>query len=76
LHEKAAELADIASLSGTRQSGLPDVASQSLDDEAKSGSPPGAGNKYVPGDKSGLLALDRHKSTRIISAKDFAVLLA
>ena len=27
-----------------------------------------------PGDKSGLLALDHHKKTRIISASDFAAL--
>jgi uncharacterized protein len=28
----------------------------------------------VTGDKGGLLALDRHETTRIISAKDFAAL--
>jgi hypothetical protein len=30
----------------------------------------------VTGDKGGLLALDRHKGTRIISASDFAALFA
>jgi putative PIN family toxin of toxin-antitoxin system len=37
-----------------------------------------AGNAdyLVTGDKSGLLALDRHKATRIISASDFAPLFA
>jgi hypothetical protein len=37
-----------------------------------------AGNAdyLVTGDKSGLLALDRHKTTRIVSASDFAALVA
>ena len=37
-----------------------------------------AGNAdyLVTGDKSGLLALDRHKATRIVSASDFAALVA
>jgi len=37
-----------------------------------------AGNAdyLVTGDKSGLLALDRHKATRIVSASDFAALFA
>jgi uncharacterized protein len=37
-----------------------------------------AGNAdyLVTGDKGGLLALDRHKATRIISARDFAALFA
>ena len=37
-----------------------------------------AGNAdyLVTGDKSGLLALDRHKATRIVSASDFAELVA
>ena len=37
-----------------------------------------AGNAdyLVTGDKSGLLALDPHKATRIVSASDFAALLA
>jgi predicted nucleic acid-binding protein len=30
----------------------------------------------VTGDKDGLLDLDRHKATRIISASDFAALFA
>ncbi len=36
----------------------------------------GKADYLVTGDKSGLLALDRHKTTRIISARDFAALLA
>jgi hypothetical protein len=37
-----------------------------------------AGNAdyLVTGDKSGLIALDRHKATRIVSASDFAALVA
>ena len=37
-----------------------------------------AGNAdyLVTGDKSGLLALDRHKATRIVSASDFTALAA
>jgi len=37
-----------------------------------------AGNAdyLVTGDKSGLFALDRHKATRIVSASDFAALVA
>jgi predicted nucleic acid-binding protein len=37
-----------------------------------------AGNAdyLVTGDKSRLLALDRHKATRIVSASDFAALVA
>ena len=30
----------------------------------------------VTGDKGGLLALDRHKNTRVVSARDFAALFA
>ena len=36
----------------------------------------GLADYLVTGDKSGLLALDRHKATRIIRASDFAALLA
>jgi predicted nucleic acid-binding protein len=36
----------------------------------------GKADYLVTGDKSGLLALGRHKATRINSAKDFAVLFA
>jgi predicted nucleic acid-binding protein len=32
----------------------------------------GKADYLVTGDKGGLLALDRHETTRIISAKDFA----
>jgi uncharacterized protein len=35
----------------------------------------GKANYLVTGDKSGLLALDRHKTTRIASAREFAGLL-
>ena len=35
----------------------------------------GKADYLVTGDKSGLLALDRHKATRIISASDFATIL-
>ena len=36
----------------------------------------GKADYLVTGDKSGLLALGRHKATRIISASDFAALFA
>lgn len=36
----------------------------------------GKADYLVTGDKSGLLALDRHKSTRIVSASEFAALFA
>lgn len=36
----------------------------------------GKANYLVTGDKSGLLALGRHKATRIISAREFAALFA
>jgi putative PIN family toxin of toxin-antitoxin system len=36
----------------------------------------GKADYLVTGDKSGLLALDRHKSTRIVSAREFAALFA
>jgi predicted nucleic acid-binding protein len=36
----------------------------------------GRADYLVTGDKSGLLALERHKNTRIISASDFAALFA
>jgi predicted nucleic acid-binding protein len=36
----------------------------------------GQADYLVTGDKSGLLALDRHKATRIVSASDFAALFA
>jgi hypothetical protein len=36
----------------------------------------GQADYLVTGDKSGLLALNRHKTTRIISARQFAALLA
>jgi hypothetical protein len=36
----------------------------------------GKADYLVTGDKSGLLALDRHKATRIVSAREFAGLFA
>ncbi len=36
----------------------------------------GKADYLVTGDKSGLLALDRHKTTRILSAREFAALFA
>ena len=36
----------------------------------------GKADNLVTGDKSGLLALDRHKGTQIVSARDFAALFA
>jgi len=36
----------------------------------------GKADYLVTGDKSGLLALHRHKATRIVSASDFAALVA
>ena len=36
----------------------------------------GKADYLVTGDKGGLLALDRHKTTRIVSVRDFAALLA
>ena len=36
----------------------------------------GKADYLVTGDKSGLLALDRHKGTQIVSARDFAALVA
>jgi putative PIN family toxin of toxin-antitoxin system len=36
----------------------------------------GRADYLVTGDKSGLLALERHKSTRIVSAREFATLFA
>jgi predicted nucleic acid-binding protein len=36
----------------------------------------GRADYLVTGDKSGLLVFDSHKSTRIITARDFAALFA
>jgi len=36
----------------------------------------GKADYLVTGDKSGLLSLDRHKATQIVSATDFAALFA
>ena len=36
----------------------------------------GKADYLVTGDKSGLLALDRHKATRIVTALEFAALFA
>ena len=47
-----------------------------MDDFLLAMSEAGQADYLVTGDKSGLLALDRHKSTRIISASDFVALFA
>jgi len=43
-----------------------------MDDFLLAMSEVGNADYLVTGDKGGLLALDRHKATRIISAKEFA----
>jgi len=50
--------------------------SDPTDDFLLSMSEGGKADYLVTGDKSGLLALGRHKTTRILSAKEFAWLLA
>jgi uncharacterized protein len=47
-----------------------------MDDFLLAMSEAGNADYLVTGDKSGLLALDRHLVTRIISASDFAALFA
>jgi putative PIN family toxin of toxin-antitoxin system len=48
----------------------------STDDFLLALSEAGKADYLVTGDKGGLLALEHHKATRIISAKDFAALFA
>jgi hypothetical protein len=48
----------------------------STDDFLLAMSEGGKADYLVTGDKSGLLALDRHKDTRIVSAREFAALFA
>jgi uncharacterized protein len=57
---------------------LPDVerSADPTDDFLLAMSEVGQADYLVTGDKSGLLALDRHKATRIVSASDFAALFA
>lgn len=57
---------------------LPDVerSTDPTDDFLLAMSEAGQADYLVTGDKSGLLALGRHKTTRIVSASDFAVLFA
>jgi putative PIN family toxin of toxin-antitoxin system len=57
---------------------LPDVkrSADPTDDFLLAMSEAGQADYLVTGDKSGLLALDRHKATRIVSASDFAALFA
>src|SRR6516225_5655417 len=57
---------------------LPTVerSSDPTDDFLLAMSEAGNADYLVTGDKSGLLALDPHKATRIVSASDFAALLA
>ena len=47
----------------------------STDDFLLALSEAGNADYLVTGDKAGLLALDRHKNTRIISASEFAAML-
>lgn len=57
---------------------LPDVerSADPTDDFLLAMSEAGRADYLVTGDKSGLLALDRHKAARIVSASDFATLFA
>jgi len=57
---------------------LPDVerSADPTDDFLLAISEAGQADYLVTGDKSGLLALDRHKATRIVSASEFAALFA
>jgi hypothetical protein len=57
---------------------LPDVerSADPTDDFLLAISEAGQADYLVTGDKSGLLALDRHKATRIVSVSDFAALFA
>ena len=57
---------------------LPNVerATDPTDDFLLAMSEAGQADYLVTGDKSGLLALGRHKTTRIVSASDFAALFA
>ena len=57
---------------------LPDVerSTDPTDDFLLAMSEAGQADYLVTGDKSGLLALGRHKTTRIVSASDFAALFA
>jgi uncharacterized protein len=48
----------------------------SMDDFLLALSEAGSADYLVTGDKSGLLALGRHKATRIVCASDFAALFA
>lgn len=50
--------------------------SDPMDDFLLAMSEAGNADYLVTGDRSGLLALDRHKATRIVSASDFAALFA
>jgi len=57
---------------------LPDVgrSADPTDDFLLAISEAGQADYLLTGDKSGLLALDRHEATRIVSASDFAALFA
>lgn len=59
-------------------SDLPDVecSADPTDDFLLAMSEAGQADYLVTGDKSGLLGLDLHKGTRIVSASDFAALFA
>jgi putative PIN family toxin of toxin-antitoxin system len=68
------ELKDLAEIIGS----LPRVkrSPDPTDDFLLALSEAGKADYLVTGDKRGLLALGRHKNTRIVSARDFARLLA
>ena len=56
----------------TRQSGLPDVASQSLDDGAKSGSPPSGRSKhYQRSSKQSVTVRPQLNYRTVINVKKF-----
>jgi len=61
---------EIGSLPAVQRSPDPD------DDFLLALSEAGRADYLVTGDKSGLLSLDRHKATRIVSVSDFAALFA
>jgi uncharacterized protein len=68
------ELKELAETTGS----LPRIerSSDPADDFLLALSEAGKADYLVTGDKSGLLALTRHRATRIVSARDFAALFA
>jgi uncharacterized protein len=61
---------DVGELPGVERSVDP------TDDFLLAMSEAGQADYLVTGDKSGLITLDRHKATRIVSARDFAALFS